>query len=120
MLLDNARRHGAGPVLVTVRNAIDTMAIDVTNHGPVIAGGGQDLFRRRSTGSAGHGIGLALARALANAEGGRLTLSAHTPTFTLLLPVSTGTTLYQSSRVASQVERTVVADGDGDGVPRTC
>jgi signal transduction histidine kinase len=88
VLLDNAYRHGAGEVVVAVRSAIDTIAIDVSNQGPVIADG-QALFLRRSDQSSGHGIGLALARTLANAEGGRLNLSAHTPTFTLLLPVLT-------------------------------
>lgn len=91
VLLDNAYRHGTGELLVTVRDAIDTIAIDVTNQGPVITGGGRELFGRRTSGSTGHGIGLALARTLANAEGGRLTLSAPTPTFTLLLPVANGT-----------------------------
>ncbi len=91
VLLDNACRHGHGEVLVVVRNAIDTIAIDVTNQGPAITGGGQELFRRRSDGDAGHGIGLALARRLADAEGGRLTLSESTPTFTLLLPVPADT-----------------------------
>jgi len=91
VLLDNAYRHGNGEVQVTVRNAIDTLAVDVTNQGPVITSGGQELFRRRSGGTPGHGIGLALARTLANAEGGRLILSAPTPTFTLLLPAPTET-----------------------------
>ncbi len=86
VLLDNAYRHGLGEVHVTVRNAVDSIAIDITNQGPVITGGGQELFQRRSSAAAGHGIGLALARTLANAEGGRLKLSRPTPTFTLLLP----------------------------------
>lgn len=97
VLLDNALCHGNGEVRVTVRDSVGTIAIDVTNQGPVIVGGGQELFRRRSGGSAGHGIGLALARTLANAEGGRLTLSADTPTFTLLLPVPA-----ETSHVAGQ------------------
>ena len=86
VLLDNAYHHGRGEVRVGVRNSIDTIAIDVTNQGPFITVSGQELFQRRSSTAAGHGIGLALARTLANAEGGRLTLSAPTPTFTLLLP----------------------------------
>ena len=86
VLLDNAYHHGRGEVHVAVRNSIDTIAIDVTNQGPAISVGGAELFQRRSSTAAGHGIGLALARTLANAEGGRLTLSAPTPTFTLLLP----------------------------------
>lgn len=88
VLLDNAYRHGNGEVNVAVRNAIDTIAIDVTNQGPAIIGGGQEMFQRRSSAATGHGIGLAFARTLANAEGGRLTLSRPTPTFTLLLPRS--------------------------------
>jgi signal transduction histidine kinase len=86
VLLDNAYHHGTGEVQVTVRNAINAVAIDVTNHGPAITTSTQQLFQRRSTPAAGHGIGLALAQTLANAEGGRLTLSAPTPTFTLVLP----------------------------------
>lgn len=93
VLLDNAYCHGHGEVLITVRNAINSIAIDVTNQGPIITDGGKELFRRRTDGSTGHGIGLALARSLANAEGGRLTLSAPTPTFTLLLPVLTDTAI---------------------------
>ena len=46
------------------------------------------IFERRSGASSGHGIGLALARALANAEGALLTVSraGPHPVFTLLLP----------------------------------
>src|ERR1700712_1412710 len=85
VLLDNAYHHGTGEVRVAVRDAINAIAIDVTNDGPAITGG-RELFQRRSSPAAGHGIGLALAQTLANAQGGRLTLSAPTPTFTLLLP----------------------------------
>lgn len=88
VLLDNAYRHGSGEVVVAVRTAMNAIAVDVTNDGPAIADG-RELFRRRSNRGIGHGIGLALASTLANAEGGRLTLSAHTPTFTLLLPTTT-------------------------------
>ncbi|GAB2965790.1 HAMP domain-containing histidine kinase [Amycolatopsis acidiphila] len=85
VLLDNALIHGRGTVTVTARDAGDVLAIDVSDEGPGIAEG-TDVFRRRATGS-GKGIGLALARSLAEAEGGRLWLSRPAPpTFTLLLP----------------------------------
>lgn len=86
VLLDNAYHHGSGEVRLTVRNAINALAIDVTNDGPAITTDSRLLFRRRTSGAASHGIGLSLAQTLAHAEGGRLTLTAATPTFTLLLP----------------------------------
>jgi signal transduction histidine kinase len=87
VLLDNASRHGDGAVIVAVRDATDALAIDVTDEGPGVADPDQ-LFRRRSPTAGGHGIGLALARSLAEAEGGRLMLGRSAPpTFTLLLPL---------------------------------
>ncbi|HET6503676.1 MAG TPA: HAMP domain-containing sensor histidine kinase [Amycolatopsis sp.] len=86
VLLDNAVTHGRGTVTVTARDAGDALAVDVTDEGPGI--GGTDVFARRNGGGTGQGIGLALARSLAEAEGGRLWLSRPAPpTFTLLLPI---------------------------------
>ena len=93
VLVDNAVRHGAGTVTVTVRDAGDALALDVADEGP-----GIDLDAPRPPhrpagsgsgrgGGGGHGIGLALARELAEAEGGRLRLSRPSPpVFSLLLP----------------------------------
>jgi signal transduction histidine kinase len=87
VLLDNAAVHGDGLVSVTARDAGDVLAIDVTDQGPGVAVPESDLFTRRTDAADGHGIGLALARSLAEAEGGRLRLTgAHPATFTLLLP----------------------------------
>ena len=85
VLLDNALRHGRGTVTVTARETAQALALDVADQGQIDSG--QQLFVRRSPTAAGHGIGLALARSLTEAEGGRLLLSNGAPTtFTLLLP----------------------------------
>jgi signal transduction histidine kinase len=90
VLLDNADRHGTGAVTVTVRETGDALAIDVADEGPGVRDT-EGLFVRRSPKADGHGIGLALARSLAEAEGGRLILSHPLPaTFTLLLPIHPG------------------------------
>ena len=87
VLLDNAATHGSGTVSVAVRNAADALAIDVSDEGAGITAPEPELFTRRSRLADGHGIGLALARSLAEAEGGRLRLTRPTPpTFTLLVP----------------------------------
>jgi signal transduction histidine kinase len=86
VLLENALCHGEGEVTVAVRSDTDGTAIDVADRGPGVDGDPEVVFARRT--GAGHGIGLALARALAQAEGGRLALSRSgpEPVFTLLLP----------------------------------
>jgi len=87
VLLDNAATHGSGTVSVAVRNAADALAIDVSDEGAGITAAEPELFTRRSRLADGHGIGLALARSLAEAEGGRLRLTRPAPpTFTLLVP----------------------------------
>lgn len=88
VLVGNAERHGAGTVTVTARDADTAVAVDVADEGPGVGLPPDQLFRRRADRAAGHGIGLALARALAEAEGGRLVLSRSGPgaVFTLLLP----------------------------------
>jgi signal transduction histidine kinase len=87
VLVDNASRHGAGTVAIAVRGAGSGVVVEVTDEGPGVADPSQ-LFERRAPDAAGHGIGLALARSLAEAHGGRLQLtrSAPHPRFTVALP----------------------------------
>jgi signal transduction histidine kinase len=91
VLLDNAVQHGTGTVTISIRESTDAVAIDVCDQGPGIEVSERELFARRGIPADGHGIGLALARRLAEAEGGRLHLTRPAPpTFTLLLPTSSG------------------------------
>jgi len=87
VLIDNAHRHGQGSVSITVRDVGGALALDVGDDGPGIIGDSGGVFERRSGERAGHGIGLALARSLAHAEGARLVLTraGPRPVFTLLL-----------------------------------
>ncbi|MEY2534961.1 MAG: hypothetical protein QOF29_2871, partial [bacterium] len=78
VLLGNAHEHGAGAVTVTVREVGGWLALDVADQGPGFDGDPEAAFVRRA-GARGRGIGLALARSLAEAEGGRLTVSRAGP-----------------------------------------
>jgi signal transduction histidine kinase len=102
VLVDNALRHGSGSIRVNARDAGGAVAIDVGDEGHGLSAGTLDIFERGVSGrgghqngsadtrSAGHGIGLALARELAQSQGGRLLLTRTTPTtvFTLLVPAA--------------------------------
>ncbi len=85
VLVDNARRHGRGTVGIRGRVVGGMRAIDVIDRGPGVERP-DELFVGRH--GATHGIGLAIARSLAEGEGGRLELTANgggATTFTLLL-----------------------------------
>ncbi len=88
VLVDNALRHGAGAVTVAARDAGGALAIDVGDEGALATTETTDIFERGISGNNGHGIGLALARELAQSQGGRLLLTRTSPAtvFTLLIP----------------------------------
>jgi signal transduction histidine kinase len=85
VLVDNALRHGAGTVTVRSRQAAGAHIIEVEDEGSGIPEHRRsDLFARRN--EAGHGLGLALGRALTEADGGRLLLAGTVPaTFHVVL-----------------------------------
>ncbi len=89
VLLSNALTHGAGTVRLAARAAEETVVIEVSDEGSGVTGEPNRIFHRRSAESRGTGIGLALARSLVEADGGRLELMrAVPPTFAVLLPMA--------------------------------
>lgn len=86
VLVENALRHGAGAVVISVRSLEGAIAVDVTDEGSGISDD-DDVFTRGVSTTGGPGIGLALARGLASDQGARLLLTQRKPTtrFTLLL-----------------------------------
>ncbi|MBB3085478.1 sensor histidine kinase [Geodermatophilus sabuli] len=89
VLVDNATAHGAGTVTVAAREGSGAVAVDVCDEGPGLSEPAGMVFARRADRRDGHGIGLALARRLAEAEHGRLHLThVSPPVFTLLLPAA--------------------------------
>jgi signal transduction histidine kinase len=87
VLLDNALHHGAGVVTISGGPAPrDGVVLIVGDEGEVTLPDGT-LFAPRAADGRHHGIGLALARSLAEAEGLRLLLARRRPTaFELVLP----------------------------------
>ncbi|TQM15191.1 ATP-binding protein [Pseudonocardia kunmingensis] len=89
-LVDNAIQHGAGTVTLSARTAEGGLLIEVADAG---AGVPEELvphvFDRGVSVGSSTGLGLALARALVEADGGRLELSrARPPVFTIFLPAA--------------------------------
>jgi signal transduction histidine kinase len=84
VVVDNALTHGRGDVSVTVRAMAGGGAIDVRDEGSIDDSVSDDDVFRRGHGT-NHGIGLALARAMAEAEGGRLMLRRRPTVLSLVL-----------------------------------
>jgi signal transduction histidine kinase len=94
VLVSNALEHGAGPVRVTARRAGAGLAVEVSDTGPGFDTDAlRSAFIRRHPEARGHGIGLALAQDLAEADGGRLIIRqpGPGPVVALILPSWTGT-----------------------------
>jgi signal transduction histidine kinase len=94
ILIDNAVGYGAGTVTVTVADGVGTVRLSVADQGPgVVEQEREQIFARFERGSAagsrsGFGLGLALARGLAEAMRGTLDYvpSSEGACFVLVLP----------------------------------
>jgi len=87
VLVDNALVHGRGTVTVTAQSSGTGVSVAVDDEGTLPDGDLESLFSRRSPKARGTGIGLALARSLAEAEGARLLAArpGNGTRFTLLM-----------------------------------
>ncbi|MFF1381405.1 ATP-binding protein [Streptomyces sp. NPDC058308] len=86
-LIENSLMHGGGTVALRTRVTGNQAVIEVTDEGPgVPADLGARIFERTISGRNSTGIGLAVARDLAEADGGRLEmLQTNPPVFGLFL-----------------------------------
>ncbi|HEX6936597.1 MAG TPA: HAMP domain-containing sensor histidine kinase, partial [Actinomycetes bacterium] len=86
-LLENSLIHGAGTVTVSTRSTGISLVVEVTDEGPGVPPElGPRIFERSVSGRRGTGLGLAVARELAEGEGGRLELvQQKPPVFALFL-----------------------------------
>ncbi len=88
VLVDNAYRHGSGAVTLRARETAGALAIDVTDEGRAPTDLADAVNRQAAPDGSRATLGLPLARALAEAERGRLLVAEDQPRthLTLLLP----------------------------------
>ncbi|MCG3039231.1 ATP-binding protein [Streptomyces fenghuangensis] len=86
-LIENALMHGGGAVALRTRIAGNQVVVEVTDEGPGVDPElGSRVFERTVSGRNSTGLGLAVARDLAEADGGRLELlQQRPPVFALFL-----------------------------------
>jgi signal transduction histidine kinase len=86
-LVENSLMHGGGTVALRTRVTGNQAVIEVTDEGPGVPPDlGSRIFERAISGRNSTGIGLAVARDLAEADGGRLELlQAQPPVFAIFL-----------------------------------
>ncbi|MFJ5867750.1 ATP-binding protein [Streptomyces parvus] len=86
-LIENSLMHGGGTVALRTRVTGNQVVIEVTDEGPGVPSElGARIFERAISGRNSTGIGLAVARDLAEADGGRLELlQQHPAVFALFL-----------------------------------
>ncbi|MEW2579018.1 ATP-binding protein [Streptomyces syringium] len=91
-LIENSLMHGDGTVALRTRVTGNQAVVEVTDEGPGVSPDlGSRVFERTVSGRNSTGLGLAVARDLAEADGGRLELlQPHPPVFALFLSREAG------------------------------
>jgi signal transduction histidine kinase len=86
VLLENALTHGAGRALLSAKTIDGRSVLAVEDDGPGVAEG-LPIFDRAVSTAGSTGLGLPLARALVEADGGRLILARLRPArFEIVIP----------------------------------
>lgn len=79
-LMENSLMHGAGPVTIRTRTTGGSVVVEVCDEGPGVPPElGARVFERSVSGRSSTGLGLTVARELAEADGGRLELLQQRP-----------------------------------------
>ena len=121
VLLDNALRHGSGTVHVEVGRAGPRGSVRVSDEGKGVDSAHLEHLFTRDPDRAGHGLGLALARALVESEGGRLELVRARPALFEVAFTPQRTPLMAPSQIPTGEQRSDLAplwgcrDGAGSG-----
>ena len=116
-LIENSLVHGAGRTTVRARESGSWVVLEVTDEGPGVPSGLDGLVFERSV-SGGHstGLGLALARTLITADGGRLEmLSARPAVFAMFLPVRKAPATASDATDATRGTASLPASGSVSG-----
>jgi signal transduction histidine kinase len=114
-LIENSLMHGRGTVALRTRVTGNQAVIEVTDQGPgVPADLGARIFERAISGRNSTGIGLAVARDLAEADGGRLEMLQTTPPVFGLFLSRTSPAHQAEAAGAPGTPGTPGASGNGD------
>ena len=105
-LLDNALKHGAGPVRMTLKATGKGSRLSIADRGPGVREADRERMLERfvrldnSRSTAGTGLGLSLAAAIVRLHGGRLDLDDNDPGLlvTITLPAADGDIAISTAR----------------------
>lgn len=119
-LFTNAIKYSDSYIKVELKGDKEDFTLTVSNDGDVVAPDKREeifsLFGRLESHQPGTGIGLAYARSLANAHGGKLAMDSSTDRNVFVLTVPYGTTDAEARETTSETDLEQMIRADGDNV----